>query len=170
MRFTTLCGTLVGRLAISSRLTRSPIIYLLAGSKTKTIEDDILARVEARLSLVQSRGQSPVYGRIRLTERTRVGYPRSLSSGSMRPRSRKRRSLNRSSCERTKCPSQIADSDEDEEHVSVSNNRNILGGTDFDQGEGNHPTSNYPAVLTSLRQAEPSRLDSSAAEFPNSVS
>jgi hypothetical protein len=97
--------------------------------KTKTIEDGILARVESRLSLIQQRdghrfmnGSAKPNGQGLVTPPS----PRSLSSDSMRPRSRKKR--NGSSRGRTKSPSQIAtppantDSDDDEEPALISNN------------------------------------------------
>jgi len=98
-------------------------------SKTKTIEDGILARVESRLSVIQQRDGHPfMNGSAKSNGQGLVTppSPRSLSSDSMRPRSRKKR--NGSSRGRTKSPSQVAtppantDSDEDEEPASISNN------------------------------------------------
>ena len=98
-------------------------------SKTKTIEDGILARVESRLSLIQQRDSHPfMNGSAKPNGQGLVTppSPRSLSSDSMRPRSRKKRSG--SSRGRAKSPGQIAtppantDSDEDEEPVLVSKN------------------------------------------------
>ena len=97
--------------------------------KTKTIEDGILARVESRLAVIQQRDNHPfMNGSAKPNGQGLVTppSPRSLSSDSMRPRSRKKR--NGSSRGRTKSPGQIAtppvntDSDEDEEPASVSNN------------------------------------------------
>ena len=96
--------------------------------KTKTIEDGILARVESRLSVIQRDGHPFMNGSARPNGQGLVTppSPRSLSSDSIRPRSRKKR--NGSSRGRTKSPSQIAtpptntDSDEDEEPASTSNN------------------------------------------------
>jgi len=96
--------------------------------KTKTIEDGILARVESRLSLIQQRDNHPfMNGSAKSNGQGLVTppSPRSLSSDSMRPRSRKKR--NGSSRGRTKSPGQIVtppantDSDEDEGPVSASN-------------------------------------------------
>ena len=98
-------------------------------SKAKTIEDGILARIESRLSVIQQRDGHPfMNGSAKPNGQGLVTppSPRSLSSDSMRPRSRKKR--NGSSRGRTKSPGQIAtppantDSDEDEEPVSISNN------------------------------------------------
>ena len=97
--------------------------------KTKTIEDGILARVESRLSLIQQRDSHPfMNGSAKPNGQGLVTppSPRSLSSDSIRPRSRKKR--NGSSRGRTKSPSQIAtppantDSDEDEEPAPVPKN------------------------------------------------
>jgi len=98
-------------------------------SKAKTIEDGILARVESRLSVIQQRDGHPfMNGSAKPNGQGLVTppSPRSLSSDSMRPRSRKKR--NGSSRGRTKSPGQIAtppantDSDEDEELVSILTN------------------------------------------------
>jgi hypothetical protein len=75
--------------------------------KTKTIEDGILARVESRLSVIQQRDGHPfMNGSAKPNGQGLVTppSPRSLSSDSMRPRSRKKR--NGSSRGRTKSPSQ----------------------------------------------------------------
>ena len=97
-------------------------------SKTKTIEDGILARVESRLAVIQQRDGHPfMNGSAKPNGQGLVTPPSpcSLSSDSMRPRSRKKR--NRSSHGRTKSPSHIStppvntDSDEDKP-VPVSNN------------------------------------------------
>jgi hypothetical protein len=96
--------------------------------KTKTIEDGILSRVESRLSVIQQRdghrfmnGSAKPNGQGLVTPPS----PRSLSSDSMRPRSRKKR--NGSSRGRAKSPSQTAtppvntDSDEEEGPVLAPN-------------------------------------------------
>jgi len=96
--------------------------------KTKTIEEGIIARVESRLALIQQRDGHPfMNGSAKPNGQGLVTppSPRSLSSDSMRPRSRKKR--NGSSRGRTKSPSQIATppvntDSEDEEPASVSNN------------------------------------------------
>jgi hypothetical protein len=96
--------------------------------KTKTIEDGILSRLESHISVIQQReghrfmnGSAKPNGQGLVTPPS----PRSLSSDSMRPRSRKKR--NGSSRGRAKSPNQTVtppantDSDEDEEPVLASN-------------------------------------------------
>ena len=130
-------------------------------SKTKTIEDGILARVEARLSLVQPRdshlfmnGSAKPNGQGLVTPPS----PRSLSSDSMRPRSRKKR--NGSSRGRTKSPSQIAtpptntDSDEDEEHVSASNDGSATS-------PGSRPRSPWTTDESSDSEVHPENTETS---------
>ena len=96
--------------------------------KTKTLEDGIVARIESRLSITQQRDGHPfMNGSAKPNGQGLVTppSPRSLSSDSMRPRSRKKR--NGSSRGRTKSPSQIAtppantDSDDEEEPAQASN-------------------------------------------------
>ena len=91
--------------------------------KTKTIEDDIITCVESRLALIQQRDGHPFMnasakpnGQGLVT----LPSPRSLSSDSMRPRSREK--CNGSSRRRAKSPGQIAtppvNTDSDEEPAS----------------------------------------------------
>ena len=96
--------------------------------KTKTIKDGILTRVKSHLSLIQQRDSHPfMNGSAKPNGQGLVTPPSpcSLSSDSMRPRSRKKR--NGSSHGRTKSPSHIftppanTDSNEDEP-IPVSNN------------------------------------------------
>ena len=94
--------------------------------KTKTIEDGILSRVESRLSIIQQRDGHPfINGSAKPNGQGLVTppSPRSLSSDSMRPRSRKKR--NGSSRGRAKSPNQTAtppaNTDSDEEPILVSN-------------------------------------------------
>ena len=95
--------------------------------KTKAFEDGVLARVESRLAVIQQRNGHPfMNGSAKPNGQGLVTppSPRSLSSDSMRPRSRKKR--NGSSRGRAKSPSQIVtpptvtDSD-DEAQVPTSN-------------------------------------------------
>lgn len=96
--------------------------------KTKTFEEGIVSRVESRLSVVQQRDGHPfMNGSAKPNGQGLVTppSPRSLSSDSMRPRSRKKR--NGSSRGRAKSPSQTVtppantDSDEDGEPALASN-------------------------------------------------
>ena len=130
-------------------------------SKTKAIEDGILARVEARLSLVQPRDSHPyINGSAKPNGQGLVTppSPRSLSSDSMRPRSRRKR--NGSSRGRTKSPSHIAtppantDSDEDEEHVSASNNGSATS-------PGSRPRSPWTTDESSDSEVHPENTETS---------
>ena len=95
--------------------------------KTKTIEDGLLTRVESRLSVIQQRDGHPfMNGSAKPNGQGLVTppSPRSLSSDSMRPRSRKKR--NGSSRGRTKSPNQTAtppaNTDSDEEEPVLASN------------------------------------------------
>ena len=136
--------------------------------KTKMIEDGIVARVESRLSVIQQRGGHPfMNGSAKPNGQGLVTppSPRSLSSDSMRPRSRKKRSG--SSRGRTKSPSQIAtppantDSDEDEEPVAASNNGSATSPrsrprspwtTDESSDSEAHPDNTESSRLTSIKE------------------
>ena len=162
-------------------------------SKTKAIEDGILACVETRLSLIQPQDSHPfINGSAKPNGQGLVTPPSpcSLSSDSMWPRSRKKR--NGSLRGMTKSPSHIAtpptntNSDEDEEHVSASNNGSAtspgsrphspwtideLSDSEVHPehtetswvtltliNEKAHPISNYPTEASPVQAKEPPRL------------
>jgi len=136
--------------------------------KTKTLEDGILARVESRLAVIQQRDGHPfMNGSAKPNGQGLVTppSPRSLSSDSMRPRSRKKR--NGSSRGRAKSPGQVAtpptntDSDEDETPVSVSNNGSATSPrsrphspwtTDESSDSETHADSTESSRLTSIKE------------------